>query len=246
MTDRNRLPADGTDRVAIFDLDGTLIDSVDSITLAMNRLLRSLRAAPLQRAEATKLLGDGLETFARRACELRRITPTDEAIQCFVRDYLMDPLTGTKLYDGVARTLSLLAQTGWRLAVCTNKVETAAMTLLGGLDVLGYFDVVCGGDTVECRKPSPIHLSQTLVRGELQGLAAVMIGDNTVDLAAASAYGIPGVFAAWGYGAMPIHAQVPFVASTFSELPCLLDQITPLPARDQAVAPLIANQQSIK
>jgi phosphoglycolate phosphatase len=233
-TDRDLPFPDHTDRVAIFDLDGTLVDSVDSITLAMNRLLRTVRAAPLHRAEAATLLGDGLEAFAMRASTLRQVTLTDEAMQCFIRDYLTDPLTGAKLYDGVDKTLSLLAQTGWHLAVCTNKIEAAAITLLGGLDILGYFDIVCGGDTVACRKPSPLHLDQTLMRGQLQGLPAVMIGDNSVDMAAASAYGIPSVFAAWGYGAMPPHQHVPFVAAAFRGLPRLLDQIVPLPNRDHA------------
>lgn len=216
-----------TERVAIFDLDGTLVDSVDGMTAAINRMLRSLKAAPLDRQEATPLLGHGLERFARRACQLRGVLPTDEDIERFLHDYRLDPLNGTRLYRGVNPVLGLLAQTGWRLAVCTNKAEAAALTILDGLGVLGYFDVVCAGDTVAWPKPDPRHIGQTLQLGGLLGLPAVMIGDNAVDIAAAAAYGIPCIFASWGYGQATGDASACHPAGVFTELPGLLERLVP-------------------
>ncbi|KAG9585818.1 hypothetical protein KCV01_g13670, partial [Aureobasidium melanogenum] len=216
-----------TDRVAIFDLDGTLVDSVEGMTLAVNRLLRTLRAPPLVCKEAAAFLGHGLETLARRACQFRGVMPTDEDIRHFVDDYRLDPLTGTRLYSGVANTLSALAQDGWRLAVCTNKTEDAALTILGGLDVLGYFDVVCGGDAVETPKPDPRHLDHALRLGGLHHLPSVMIGDNAVDVAAADSYGIPCIFASWGYGQAPARPGDLCVARRFTELPSLLEGLLP-------------------
>lgn len=217
-----------TDRVAIFDLDGTLVDSVEGMTLAVNRLLRSLRAPPLVCKEAAAFLGHGLEMLARRACRLRGVTPSDEDIQHFVNDYRLDPLTGTRLYPGVANTLSALAQEGWRLTVCTNKAEEAALTILGGLDVLGYFDVVCGGDATGTPKPDPRHIEHTLRLGGLGCLPAVMIGDNAVDVAAAAGYGIPCIFASWGYGQAPSGFRDAMSAQQFTDLPELLERLIPL------------------
>lgn len=216
-----------TDRVAIFDLDGTLVDSVEGMTLAVNRLLRSLRAPPLVCKEAAAFLGHGLEMLARRACRFRGVTPTDEDIHHFVDDYRLDPLTGTRLYPGVANTLSALAQEGWRLAVCTNKAEDAALAILGGLDVLGYFDVVCGGDAVETPKPDPRHIEHTLRLGGLGCLPAVMIGDNAVDVAAAAGYGIPCIFASWGYGQAPAGFRDGQRAQRFTDIPRLLGELAP-------------------
>jgi phosphoglycolate phosphatase len=223
--DPEHLSHGDTDRVAIFDLDGTLVDSIDGMTAAINRMLEPRGFAALRREEAAPLLGHGLETFARRAFEQRGWSPTRHDIQRFIWDYLADPLQGTRLYPGIKAVLMLLAQKGWRLAVCTNKAEAAAQTILRYLDVLGYFDVVCGGDTVPWQKPDPRHIGETLRRGNLLGLPAVMIGDNAVDLSAAHGYGIPGAFVTWGYGQISGRASAYHTATKTSDLPELLNQV---------------------
>ena len=220
-----------SDRVAIFDLDGTLVDSVDGVTVAINRLFRSNKAPPLQREEASALLGHGLDAFAEAACESRGVTLTDDGLRRFHDDYLSNPLIGTKLYPRVPATLSLLVQTGWRLAVCTNKAEAPAVAILTGLAIVEYFDVICCGDTVERRKPDPGHLSETLQRGGLRHLPAVMIGDHAVDVAAASALGIASVFAGWGYGHTESASRPSAVATSFEDLPGILELLIPSRAR---------------
>ncbi len=215
-----------THRVAIFDLDGTLVDSVDGIAHALNRQLQANGLAPLSRDEAVPLLGDGLAAFARRAYCLRGTTPPAHGIEDFLHDYLSHPPGNARLYPDVAATLDLLAQDGWRMVVCTNKIEAAAIPMLDALGVLHYFDVVCGGDTVSRQKPEAEHIRRTLQRAGLAGLPAVMIGDNKADLAAAAAYGIPAIFADWGYGRLPADVEAPVVATRFSQLPALLDAAT--------------------
>ncbi|ULU23633.1 HAD family hydrolase [Dyella terrae] len=219
-------PHTHTERVAIFDLDGTLVDSVDGITNAVNRSLQTNGITPLQRDEAIPLLGDGLAAFGRRAYALRGASPSTQDIDDFLQDYLNHPPGGAALYPNVRVTLDHLARSGWRLAVCTNKIEAAALALLDNLNVLDRFDVVCGGDTVERQKPDAGHIHGTLQRAGLTGLPAVMIGDNLVDLAAASAHGIPAIFASWGYGRLPPDVHAPFTATQFSQLPQLLDAAT--------------------
>lgn len=210
-------------RVALFDLDGTLVDSVDGIAQAINPLLQAHGAAPLRREEAIPLLGDGLTAFAQRACTLRHLSSPAHLIEDFLRDYLSHGGSGARLYPGVQATLIRLTEDGWRLAVCTNKVEAAARRMLAELEVLSFFDEVCGSDTVKRQKPAPEHLGEALRRAGLPGCPAVMIGDNIIDLAAASAYGIPGIHAAWGYGRLPAGTYAPFVAREFRDLPALLD-----------------------
>ncbi|QNK01209.1 HAD hydrolase-like protein [Dyella telluris] len=205
--------------MAIFDLDGTLVDSVDGIALAINRRLHGRGIAPLQRDEAIPLLGDGLAAFARRAYALRQTSPVAGDIEAFVQDCLTHAEAGAQLYPGARDTLDLLVRDGWQLAVCTNKIETAAIAMLGHLEVLDLFAAVCGGDTVERQKPDPCHIHQTLHRAGLHDVPAVMIGDNVVDLAAARSYGIPGIFADWGYGQLPHDVAMPSVARHFTELP---------------------------
>jgi phosphoglycolate phosphatase len=233
-TDANKAFTLDTDRVAVFDLDGTLVDSVDGIAVAINRLLRAKKALPLQREEASALLGHGLDAFAKAACESRGVTLTDDELWRFHHDYLSNPLIGTKLYPRVPATLSLLAQKGWRLAVCTNKSEAPAIAILNGLAIFDYFDVICCGDTVEQQKPHPGHLSETLQRGGFRHLPAVMIGDHAVDVAVASASGMASVFAGWGYGHTEPAFRPSAVASSFEDLPGILESL--IPARSRSLA----------
>jgi len=212
--------------VAIFDLDGTLIDAVMDIATSVNRRLVERGLAPLRREEATPFLGDGLSVFARRAFDLRRVTVSTDEIRACVHEYTRAPIVHTQLYPGVAETLGILSRAGWRLAVCTNKVELAADAILEQLGVHKYFDVVCGGDTVTHRKPDPRHLQQVLSRGGFEGHPAVMIGDNRVDVVAARGCGMPCVFAAWGYGTRDMAGMADSISFKFKELPGILESIS--------------------
>lgn len=211
-------------RVALFDLDGTLVDSLEGMAMAVNRLLRSLGARPLSLSEAAPFLGHGLVNLARRACHSRGVEPSVGDIDTFMQDYLGDPLTGTRLYPGVLPTLAVLAQQGWRLGVCTNKAEAAATTILDGLGILGYFDVVCGGDSVAWPKPDPRHIAHTLEAAGLDACPAILIGDTVVDVEAARAFGIPYIFAAWGYGAMPADVDESSIADAIADVPHMLER----------------------
>ncbi len=210
--------------VAIFDLDGTLIDAVQDIAAGVNRRLLERGLAPLTAAEAASFLGNGLRVFARRAFDLRQVPATETEISDCVQEYTRSAIVHTRLYPDVVETLDVLRQAGWHLAVCTNKVEAAAHAIMDQLGILHCFDVVCGGDTVARHKPDAQHLEQTISRGGFQGHPAVMIGDNRADVAAAQAYGIPCVFAGWGYGTAQMAQGAAAVAVRFRDLSALLPQ----------------------
>jgi phosphoglycolate phosphatase len=222
---REGLPA----RVAVFDLDGTLVDAVVDIASGINELLQARGLRPLVREEATSLLGDGLRVFAARAFSLRDSTISESECDAFVAQYIAHPVVNTQLYPGVLSSLKALTQAGWRLAVCTNKVEAAAKAILETLHVLEYFDVVCGADTIEFSKPDPRHIEQTLARAGLLKCPAVMVGDNAADVAAARAYGIPSIFAAWGYGHRDMSEGADKIAERFSDLLVLLPSLVSAP-----------------
>ena len=215
---RNELPA----RVAIFDLDGTIIDAAADIAAQINLLLQARRLQPLTVAEATTLLGDGLRVFASRAFQLRGAEIGDDESSSFIQGYLDAPVAQTRLYPEVRKVLAELTGEGWRLVVCTNKIEAAAIHILEELGVLSFFDAVCGADTVPCCKPSPVHLQHALARAGLLQQRAVMIGDNRVDVLAARALGIPSVFAGWGYGHRDTGKEATIAAARFGDLPPVL------------------------
>lgn len=187
----------------IFDLDGTLVDSAGDMTAQLNTLLIESDLEPLLVATASKFLGDGLRSFARRAFCLRGMNNMEEAINTFISRYEHTDHPMTKPYDGVMETLGVLQEAGWRMSVCTNKDESIAIDILKQTDLLRFIDRVCGGDTVSFKKPDPGHLGALVARADYATLPKIMIGDNKNDFEAARGYGIPFAFASWGYGSLP-------------------------------------------
>jgi len=203
MTMRNIKRAQPLETGAIiFDLDGTLVDSVSDMTAEINKILVERDLEPLLVKTASKFLGDGMRSFARRAFNLRGMNDLEEALNTFVSRYQSSAHSMTTPYEGVSETLSSLREVGWRISVCTNKDESIAIAILKETGLLKYMDVVCGGDTVSFQKPDPRHLHAVVARADYGRLHKIMIGDNKNDFEAARGYEMSFAFANWGYGAL--------------------------------------------
>ena len=211
-----------TQRAILFDLDGTLVDSVPDLAAAVNALLAELGRPALGLPQVTGMVGDGTSALVERALAASgaRDTPLRAALDRFLALYEAEPTRLTRPYAGVPRVLDELAAAGWRLGVCTNKPERATRAVLAGLDLERFFRVVLGGDSGPTRKPDPGPLRAALERlGSAPG-SAVMIGDHRNDVLAAQAAGMPVVFARWGYGAATLAGLEPDAAiDRFAELP---------------------------
>ncbi len=213
-------------RTILFDLDGTLIDSVPDLAAALNRLLAARGLAGLGREAVAGMMGDGAKVLVARAFAARDRAPDEAAVSEFIADYTAHGVDGTFVYPGVAAALERLARGGWRMAVCTNKPEAAAHAVLGALRLDHWFAAVGGGDSFATRKPDPAHLLATLAAAGGEPGRAVMVGDQHNDVAGAAACAMPCVFAAWGYG--PIEAAAgAAIARSAAELPGLLDRLLP-------------------
>ncbi len=210
-------------RIAVFDLDGTLVDSAPDLHAALDRLMATLDLPGFSRAEVTAMIGDGVKVLVTRALAARGRPFDPEALARFEADYTRHAATLTRPFAGMAAVLEALAGAGWALAVCTNKPLAATHALLASLGWTGRFQAVAGGDSFPVRKPDPAHLLGTLALLP-QGPAA-MIGDHRNDMAAAVGAGIPAIFAGWGYGQPGMEAGAAAVAGDPSQLPALLRDI---------------------
>lgn len=208
--------------IALFDLDGTLVDSVVDIAAEANRLLRSCSLPALSLDEARSYLGHGLRRFIQRAFAARNAIVTDDEIALFVSRYSAEPVVDSKLYPDVEAVLRELAASGWHMAVCTNKAQDAAESMLKSLGIRHYFVAVRGGDVVSAPKPDPRHLRETLQYSGFAADQAVMIGDSRADVDAAAGLGIPCLFAEWGYGDRLAGLDADWSIAKFCDLPAAL------------------------
>jgi phosphoglycolate phosphatase len=208
--------------LAVFDLDGTLVDSAPDIHAALDRLMARLGRPPFARAEVVRMIGDGVRVLVERALAARALPFTEAALVGFTADYTDRAAEATAPFPGVPEALAALEAAGWRLAVCTNKPVAATMALLRGLGIEGRFAAIGGGDSFPVRKPDPGHLLGTLAAaGGVPG-RAVMIGDHRNDVAAAAGAGVPCVFAGWGYGTPAMAEGAAATAAAPAALPAAL------------------------
>ena len=196
-------------RCAVFDLDGTLVDSAPDIHAALDRLMARRRLPGFARAEVVGMIGDGVRVLLERACAARGIALDEESFDHFMADYEANAAVLTRPFAGIPELLRGLGDAGWRLAVCTNKPEAAARVLLAGLGLDRHFRALGGGDSFPMRKPDPGHLRATLAAAGAAPEQAVMIGDHANDMLAARGAGVRAIFAGWGYGPQSMAGNAP-------------------------------------
>jgi phosphoglycolate phosphatase len=214
-------------RTLLLDLDGTLADTVPDLAAALNRLMRARGLPDFSRREVAAMVGDGMAVLVARAFAAVGRDPDATALADMFADYGSQVAVESKLYPDALPVLSGLASRGWRLAVCTNKPEHAARSLLEALGVLPLLSTVGGGDSFPTRKPDPEHLLATLARTGGHVEAAVMLGDHHNDVIAARGAGIPSIFAAWGYGAIEMAEGSTCVAQDLAEAAAIADRLLP-------------------
>jgi phosphoglycolate phosphatase len=214
-------------RLAVFDLDGTLVDSAPDIHAALDRMMAGHGRPGFARAEVTAMIGDGVRALVERAAAARGLAFSEPLLAGFTADYTARAAEATALFPGIAAALDTLAAEGWRLAVCTNKPAAATAALLSALGLDGRFAAVGGGDSFPVRKPDPGHLLGTLRQAGGDPARAVMIGDHSNDVRAAQGAGLPCLFAGWGYGTPAMAEGAAATAATPAALAPLLRDLLP-------------------
>jgi phosphoglycolate phosphatase len=211
-----------TPPVALFDLDGTLVDSVPDIHAALDRLMGRLGRPAFARTEVTAMIGDGVRVLVERALAARGLPFDQAALEGFSADYTARAAEETALFPGIAEALDGLQAAGWRMAICTNKPAKATAALLAALGIGGRFAAVGGGDSFPVRKPDPGHLLATLAAAGGETARAVMVGDHRNDVLAARGAGVPCLFAGWGYGVPAMAEGAAVIGRPEGLLPALL------------------------
>ncbi|MFE1597738.1 HAD family hydrolase [Methylobacterium sp. ID0610] len=194
--------------VVVFDLDGTLAETAGDLIATLNVVLAEEGLPPVDGSLARDLIGAGARAMIERgfAAGGRAIAPArlDALFRAFLAHYGQHLCERSHLFPGAVAALDRLAAAGYRLAVCTNKVEDHSVRLLQRLGVADRFAAICGRDTFPWFKPDPRHLTETIARAGGDPARAVMVGDSRTDIATARAARIPVVAVPFGYTEIPV------------------------------------------
>ncbi|MEI4470296.1 phosphoglycolate phosphatase [Frigidibacter sp. MR17.24] len=209
----------------VFDLDGTLIDSVPQIHAITNAVLAENGVGPLPMEQVKSFVGNGLPALLGQVCEVTALDPTPariEAMRARFEDLYASDFNGLTVYPDVMDVLSQLRAAGHALGLCTNKPNGPTLATLRHLGLDSLFDCVIGGDSLPVRKPDPAPLHAALDALGSTGRMAY-VGDSEVDADCAAAAGVDFLFFTEGYlrrekQSLKIRAEF----SRFGDLPALI------------------------
>lgn len=202
-------------KLVMFDLDGTLIDSVPDLAAAVDQMLLQLGRAPAGMEKVRNWVGNGAPILVRRALadglgyDAVSAEQEAEALAIFMQVYgTGDSLT--KLYPGTLDTLRSLQKLGVKLGLVTNKPEKFLPQLLAETQLEGFFDWIVGGDTLPQKKPDPAGLFWVMQQAGVTAEQCLFVGDSRNDVQAAHAAGVACVAVTYGYNyGEPISAEQP-------------------------------------
>ena len=202
------MTGNGSRIAAVFDLDGTLVDTAADLASALNQTLEAFDLPPHSEDAVRGMVGGGLAKLLERGLAAHDATLDDhtqqQALGRLVDLYTGNPVEQSRLYPGAAEMLRAIRDAGVRCGICTNKPEPITRDLLTGLGLGGAFGAILGGDAGFPRKPNPGGLLYVVEALGAVPETTIMVGDTSTDLMAARAARLKGVIlVSHGYSAIP-------------------------------------------
>ena len=190
----------GQYNTVIFDLDGTLLDTIADLTDSVNYVLSAYGFPSRSRAEIRSFIGNGVRKLMQRAVpEQIGDSVFAELFATFKTYYMAHCAVKTRPYDGIPELLRELKAAGFRLAVVSNKHDAAVKALTEQF-FPGLIDVSIGQREGVPLKPAPDMVEIALTQIGAARRQAIYVGDSEVDSATAVAAGLPLILVAWGFG----------------------------------------------
>lgn len=211
-------------KAVVFDLDGTLLDTIPDLIHAANDMLAEMELPPVSLEMAKTFIGNGMANMVKRLLTRDMHGEPDaelfqRAMPIYEKHYGLNLYRNTTIFEGVVEGLELLKAKGLPLGVVTNKVERFTAPVLEAAGLLKYFQLLVCGDTLPKKKPDPLPLLHAAEYFGVRPQEMLLIGDSPNDTRAARAAGCPVFAVPYGYSqGEDIHAlQATAVVGSFVE-----------------------------
>lgn len=209
-------------RAVLFDLDGTLIDSLEDLTDAVNFIRSAFSLLPLAEGEVRMKVGKGARNLIEQVLPDAPDADIDRALGMFLefnRQHIADK---SRMYPGILDALHKIASLGIKMGVVSNKHEDLSTLILQTLRIHDLFESVCGGNTYPEGKPSPLPLLKEAEKLGVVPYECIMVGDSINDIEAGIRAGIATIACTWGYGSAEELAGADMSADSPQELLALI------------------------
>ncbi len=188
-------------KMCIFDLDGTLIDSLEDLAISVNYALEKNGFATHSTDAYRQFVGDGAVMLIKRAMATKEFTQRefDKVKKDYDEHYKMHCIDKTALYDGALELLNELKAKDIKLAIISNKPDDFVKSIMIKMNLTQYFDYIAGGLPDVPKKPDPYAFNVLLQKFSLTQNECLYVGDSNVDIFTGKNAGIKTLGASWGF-----------------------------------------------
>lgn len=189
-------------RLCIFDLDGTLLNTVEALTYATNETLNAFGLGTVSPEQIKKIVGDGYKKQMERAllaCGDENLSHYEDSLPVYMANFAKHCMRGVAPYDGILQLLEYLKEKGVKIAVYSNKPHAQAVENIDVIFGNGYFDCVRGEQAGTPKKPAPDGALLVCRELGMDPKDCLYLGDTNTDMRTGIAAGMDTVGVTWGF-----------------------------------------------
>ena len=189
-------------KCCIFDLDGTLLNTLEALTHTTNLMLSRFGYPPVDEAHIKMFVGDGYKLLVERALKYSgddSLAHYGEALTVYMELFAEHCMYHVRPYDGILKLLETLKDKGIRIAVLSNKPHARTVENIETVFGAGYFDYVAGEQPGIPRKPDPAGVYRILEAFDVKPEECLYFGDTNTDMKTGLAAGLTTVGVTWGF-----------------------------------------------
>lgn len=189
-------------RLCIFDLDGTLLNTISALTYTTNMTLSAFGLPGIVPEQTKRMVGDGYKKQMERAltaCGDEKLTHYEEALPLYMKNFAKYCMRDVKPYDGIPHLLAYLRENQVKIAVFSNKPHDQAVENIETVFGNGYFDCVRGEQPGTPKKPAPDGALSICAELKIKPEECLYLGDTNTDMRTGIAAGMDTVGVTWGF-----------------------------------------------